>query len=256
MLKEFRLNEIKSILKRDGEVQNNTLCKMFNVSEMTIRRDLDVLSNADTSIVRTHGGAYLVSTKEMREPPYTLRVQKCCEEKEKIAKKALELIEPGQNIFLDSGTTTYYIARNIPMDYRNMILTNGLNIAQEAINHRNLSVFLIGGDLRQNSLSTCGSIAEEILAKFRIDITFLGANAIDEEGNAYVGTTSEVGLKNRVIQQSVKSYILADSSKFSTHNLVSYTNAVNVAGIITDAGISEEIVQKLESANIQVIIAA
>lgn len=255
MLKEFRLNEIKNILKRDGEVQNNTLCKIFNVSEMTIRRDLDVLSKADASIVRTHGGAYLVSVKEMREPPYTLRVQEFCEEKEKIANKALELIKPGQNIYLDSGTTTFYIARNIPIDYRNMILTNGLNIAQEAIKHSNLSVFLVGGDVRQNSLSTCGSMAEEILGKFRIDVAFLGANAIDEYGNAYVGTTVEVGVKNRVIQQSVKSYILTDSSKFNTHNLVSYINAQNVAGIITDNHVPDEVVQNMEANKINIIVA-
>ena len=255
MLKEFRLKEIKNILEHDGEVEISALCRMFNVTEMTIRRDLDVLSK-DTSIVRTHGGAYMVSTKEMREPPYTLRVQTNCQEKEKIARKALEFLENGQNVFLDSGTTTYYVAKNMPVDCRNMILTNGLNVACEVINRRKSSVLLVGGDLRQNSLSTSGALAEEMLKKFKVDIAFLGTNAIDEDGNVYVGTTSEVGLKSTVMKSCIKCYILADSSKFNIHNLIYYTNARDVEGIITDDRIDPEVVRKLESKKINVIVAA
>jgi DeoR/GlpR family transcriptional regulator of sugar metabolism len=255
VLKEKRIMQIFELLKRDGEVEINVLCRMFNVTDMTIRRDLETLSK-EHNIVRTHGGAILVVEDQMVEPSYERRIISKGDQKEKIAKKALELIKSSNKIFIDSGTTTYYMATNMSNDNRNVVVTNGLNIASEIINRRYISVLLIGGDLRRNTLSTRGALAEEQLQKFKVDIAFLGANTIGDDGNIYVGSTSETGFKKYVIQSAAQTYILLDSSKFDSYNLISYTHARDVTGIITDDQVSEESVNRLREMGVNIIIAS
>ncbi len=254
MLKEKRIMQILEFLKRDGEVEISMLCRLFNVTDMTIRRDLEDLSK-DHNIIRTHGGAMLVMEDLNVEAPYEKRIISKGDLKEKISKKALSLINSREKLFIDSGTTTYYVAKNISNDNRNVVVTNGLNIASEIINRRYISVLLIGGDLRRNTLSTRGALAEEQLQRFKVDTAFLGANSIGTDGNIYVASTSETGFKKCVMQSASQTYILLDSSKFNCYNLISYTHGRDVAGIITDDQVPEETVKKLRDIGINIIIA-
>lgn len=254
MLKNIRLQEIKNILEAEGEVQNTELSRRFQVSEMTIRRDIDLLAK-DAAIIRTRGGAYLAPASQQQEPTYAYRQREASGFKEKIAAKAAELMRSDNNIYIDSGTSTEGILRHIDNKHY-MIITNGINIAQESVNHSHISTVLIGGDFRTNTLSTTGAAAEAQISGFRYDISFLGCNAIDEKGNVYVGTTLEVGLKKRVIEKSTRCYVLADSSKFNSFSLTSYGNLREISGVITDDGISPNTVKQLEALGIAVIIAS
>lgn len=254
MTKNKRLQEIRRLLEEESEVQNAELAERFKVSEMTIRRDIDQLSK-DAAIIRTRGGAYLAPVSQQSEPSYTFRLQEGSAVKEKIAAKAAKIMQDHMNIFLDSGTTTECILKYVDKRKRYMVITNGINIAAELVNHSQISSVLIGGDFRTNTLSTAGPTAEEQVKRFRFDVAFLGANAIDENGNAYVGTTLEVGLKHSIIENSVKCYVLADSSKFNNYSLTSYINISNISGVITDSGISQKTLEQLEGCNVKVIIA-
>lgn len=254
MLKKNRLLEIKNILETDCEIKTADLSQRFNVSEMTIRRDIDLLSK-DAAIIRTRGGAYLAPASQQREPSYTYRLREANDVKEKISAKAAEIMQEDMNIYIDSGTTTEFILKHINENRRYMVITNGINIAEESVNHSHISTFLIGGDFRTNTRSTTGPPAEEQIRRFKYDVAFLGVNAIDGEGNAYVGTTLEVGLKKCVIENSSKCYILADSSKFNSYSLISYINISEITGVITDSGISPQTVEKLQKNNVNVIIA-
>lgn len=254
MTKNRRLQEIRSLLEVESEVQNAELAERFKVSEMTIRRDIDQLSK-DAAIIRTRGGAYLAPISQQSEPSYTFRLQESSAVKEKIAAKAAKIMQDHMNVFLDSGTTTECILKYVDKRKRYMVITNGINIAAEFVNHSQISSVLIGGDFRTNTLSTAGPMAEEQVKKFRFDIAFLGANAIDAGGNAYVGTTLEVGLKHSIIENSVECYVLADSSKFDNYSLTSYVNIRNISGVITDRGISPKILEQLQSNGVEVIIA-
>lgn len=254
MVKQSRQEEIMKMLEEQGEIQTIALSQHFKVSEMTIRRDIDMLSK-NAAIIRTRGGAYLAPASQQREPSYTSRIHDATDTKEKIALKATEIMENCVNVFLDSGTSTECILKHISKRKRYMIVTNGINIAQESVNHSQLSTVLIGGDFRTNTLSTTGMIAQEQIKLYRYDIAFLGANAIDDEGNAYVGFTNEAGIKKCIIDSSIQCYILADSSKFSSFNLTSYTNISKISGVITDSGIPEETVEKLRQNGVNVIIA-
>lgn len=254
MNKTKRLREIKKLLEAESEVQNADLAERFDVSEMTIRRDIGLLSK-DAAIIRTRGGAYLAPVSQQSEPSYTFRIQERSAVKEKIAAKAAEIMQGHMNIFLDSGTTTECILKYVDRKRRYMVITNGINIAAELVNHSQISSVLIGGDFRTNTLSTAGPTAEEQVKRFRFDVAFLGANAIDEKGNAYVGTTLEVGLKRSVIENSAGCYVLADSSKFNGYSLTSYINISDISGVITDSGIPRKIREHLESCKVNVIVA-
>ena len=253
MLKTNRLQEIRNILESEGEVQTSELSHRFGVSEMTIRRDIDLLSK-EAAIIRTRGGAYLAPTSQQREPAYSFRIKEASDFKEKIAIKAAEIMSQARNVYLDSGTSTEGILRHIDNKHY-IVITNGINIAQESVNHSHISTVLIGGDFRTNTLSTTGPTAEEQIKSFRYDVAFLGCNAVDEKGNIYVGTTLEVGAKKAVIANSVKSYVLADSSKFNSYSLTSYGNLKGIAGVITNDGISKELIERFAEIGINVIIA-
>ena len=245
MLKEKRLQMILEILGRDGEVQCNNLCKLFGVTDMTIRRDLDTLAKSNF-IIRTHGGAVLNPSQKLKEPPYGSRLTEHIPSKEKLAIKALELISSGQRIFLDSGTTTLYLAQNLPSSFHNTVLTNGLNIGSELISHQNLSTIIIGGDLDPNTFATRGILAEKSLGEFRIDVAFLGCNAISPEGEVLVGNVTEIGLKKQAMKISQKIYLLVDSSKFNDYSLISYAFVSDFDGIITDDSLEPETKDKIE----------
>lgn len=254
MLKEKRLLQIMELLRRDGEVEINALCRMFGVTDVTIRRDLDKLAE-DKNIVRTHGGAMLPQEDQITEPSYERRIMVNEQLKEKIAQKALELIQSKQKIFIDSGTTTYCIAKYMPYSSRNVIVTNAINIASEIIKRNYISVYMIGGDLRQNTKSTRGALAEEQLLKFKVDIAFLGANSIGNDGNVYVASPEETGFKKSVIQCAAQTYVLLDSSKFDSYNLISFIHAKHISGIITDRGVPEGTIKTLIDMGVNIVFA-
>lgn len=253
MLRDERIKKIYAMLLKEGYVEINNLCSIFEVTDMTIRRDLDSLSS-EYAIERTHGGAMLV-TNRGEEPSYEHRIVSQSVLKEKIAKKALSLIRNSQTLFIDSGTTTQYIAKGITNENRNTIVTNGINIANEIINLDTVSAILIGGDLKKNTHSTRGALAETQVRQFRFDIAFLGANAIGADGSLYVGSTSETSFKRIVMNASSKTYVLVDSSKFNSYNLLSYANANEVTAVITDSNIDEGTKKLLEEYGINIIIA-
>lgn len=253
MLKDKRRQQILELLKRDGQVEIGVLRKMFDVTEMTIRRDLKNLA-AEHDIVRTHGGAMLPDVQESIELPYERRITSQGAQKERIASKALTLIKHRQTLFFDSGTTTYYMAQNIGNDKINTILTTGVNLAPELLNRQNVSVIMIGGDLRRNTISSCGPLAEEQLNRFRVDVAFLGANGVGEDGNVYIGNSMEFGIKNTVMNISKEKYLLVDSSKFGCSQFLHYAKLSDFDGVIVDSGLSEEIAQSMREMGANLII--
>ncbi|MEG1017621.1 MAG: DeoR/GlpR family DNA-binding transcription regulator, partial [Oscillospiraceae bacterium] len=254
MLKESRCKQIVELLKRDGEVEINSLCRMFGVADMTIRRDLNRLAQ-DNNILRTHGGAILLQEDQITEPSYERRINDAGELKMSIAKKAMSYIKTGERIYLDSGSTTYYIAKQFPNAARNVIVTNAINVASEIISRSNINVVLVGGDLRGNTHSTRGALAMDILSRFKVDVAFLGANAIDENGDIYVANTTEVGMKNTAIQAAKLVYVLVDHTKIYSDSLLKYTNMADIAGVITDYAVSEEIVDNFRQKGLNLIVA-
>lgn len=250
MLKEKRRRQIYEMLMKNGEVQTRQLCEAFQVSDMTIRRDLEYLSERD-HVVRIHGGAVF-----QQEKGTDVELKSAVEQaREKIARKAFELIGNEQRIFIDSGTTTALLAKNLPMDSRNVVVTTNLKIAGQVTDRPYISVLIIGGSLRPQTLSCYGTQTEEQIRRYRVDVAFLGASAVGENGYLYDGYEPEAGVKQNIIKSSMETYVMVDSSKFDTYSLISYSHAKNVTGLITDSGIRPEVRRRLEDMGVNIIVA-
>lgn len=234
-----RCLRILDMLQKQHRVEVNILAKQFQTSEMTIRRDLNLLVE-QYNVVRTHGGAKIEDRAVVRAVSFDEDRIPYKEEKEKIAQKAVSLIRNGQRIFIDAGSTIRVMLHYMDETMQNVIVTNHLKIAERALSFDNLSVVMLGGDLLKGSSCSSGPVAEEQIKKYSLDIAFLGAGAIGADGKLYDGYSPEVRFKSHIFSVAEKVYILADSSKFNIYNLNSFGSLSQVDGVITDSGISEE----------------
>ena len=170
MLNEERRRQILDILKSDGRVLVVDLAKQFRTSQVTIRKDLDVLQ-AHGHIHRSHGGALPTTESALDDPSLREKEKLHRKEKLQIATAAARMVKEGQVVILDSGTTTTAIARK-PREFENLtIITNAVNIAAE-LSGSSLEVILTGGTLRKNSFSLVGPVADDTLRRLNADILF------------------------------------------------------------------------------------
>jgi len=162
----------------------------------------------------------------------------------------------GKNyVYLDSGSTTFSIARHVTPALHCSFLTNGINVAAELLRLDYPSVISIGGEIHLNTWATRGAFAENQIRAFHADIAFLGCNAISPEGSVMIGNMTETGLKQAIREISNEIYLVADSFKFDTYSLTSYASVRDFDGIITDALLPEETRQRLKALGAKLIIA-
>src|ERR1035437_535690 len=171
MIAEERRTQILQIARSDGRVKVNELVRRFNASAVTIRNDLNALHQRGL-VLRSHGGAVLPDTI-LRESPVKERLKAHADEKRRIGAMAAKLINDGETIILDSGTTTLEIARQIKKKQGLQIITNGVNIAAELLDAPNIQLFIVGGTVRGESASISGRFTEEMFAQFSADKMFL-----------------------------------------------------------------------------------
>jgi DeoR family transcriptional regulator of aga operon len=253
VLNEERQREILEILNRDGRVLVVDLAQQFQTSQVTIRKDLEIL-HSQGRIHRTHGGALPIREGALEDP--TLREKEKLHRKEKlqIATAAARMVSEGQVVLLDSGTTTTGISREL-RDFKNLtIITNAVNIAAE-LSGASAEVILTGGNLRKNSFSMVGPLAEETLHKLNADILFLGVDGFD----VHYGITTPNLLEAKVnrAMMEISKYVVAvcDSSKFGKRSLSLIGPPTVIQHVITDRGISKADLSALKKAGIEVTVA-
>ncbi|MGL6202549.1 MAG: DeoR/GlpR family DNA-binding transcription regulator [Lachnospiraceae bacterium] len=256
MDKSTRCLNIVSILQTEGVVNVGELAKKFQTSEMTIRRDLNFLAS-QYNIQRTHGGAAIINpnnpivrTISFDEKRITHR-----EEKEQIAEKAAELIKPRQRVFIDAGGTTRGIVKYIRSESKQIIVTNSLLLAQEALEKSNLSVIMLGGEMIPISNCASGAVTEEQIKRYQLDIAFICAAAIGTDGKLYDGYSPEARLKKSLFDLAKQVYLVADSSKFNTYDLNDFGSLNKLDGVITDKNITAEGLDLIKKHGVKVTIA-
>jgi len=211
MFAEERRLKIAEIINRGDSVKVSQLAKKFNVSESTIRRDLDELEKSGV-ILRTHGGAVSKGINRL-EATFIEKQDKYAEEKDKIGKIAAEEIKDGDTIILDSGTTTWHVPKYI--EAKNItIITNSIALAYELSNRNDIKVINTGGFIRSNTKAQVGPIAERTIKQFRVDKVFLGANGVSLKFGITTPTLEEASVKQSMIDVANKVYLLVDESKF------------------------------------------
>jgi DeoR family transcriptional regulator of aga operon len=249
MLNLERRTKILELLEKHGQVAVVDLSKRFKTSEVTIRNDLKDLHKRGLAR-RAHGGAVKVATVSM-DPSLKIKAELHADEKRRIGAAAAALINDGDSIILDSGTTTQQIARQIKNRKDLKVITNGLNIAMELFGAKDIQLIFLGGVIRQNSLSAVGHFAEDILAQLSADKLFLAVDACDVEFGLSTPNVEESQAMARIAKETI---LVADSSKFGKRSLSRIAPLSDVDVIITDKNLPAETQSDLRSREIQLVL--
>ncbi len=250
MLGAERLEIIQNLVIEQGFLTVEELAQQLDVSLMTIRRDLDRLS-AKGVIERCYGGAtYRAETS--REKDYDLKKSEHHTSKQAIACKAIEQIRDGDVLFLDSGTTTFEIAPLLKKRSNLTVFTNDLAIASY-LQTTDVTLFLIGGQVQRETGTLFGETALDMLSRFRFNVSFIGAMAIDATYQVLSPTIEKAYFKQKILSVSSRNFLVADSSKFYQQSMVSVCNLDQFTGVITDRSFSPGELKKIDEKGIMIL---
>lgn len=252
LMADERRTQILQIARSTGRVRVNELAIQFNTSAVTIRNDLNELQQRGL-VQRSHGGAVLPDPI-LRELPVLERLKAHSEEKRRIGAMAATLINNGETIILDSGTTTLEIARQIKSKSRLHIITNGVNIAAELLDARDTELFIVGGNVRGESASISGRFTEEMLEQFSADKMFLSGAGCDLEFGVSGANLEETMVNRAMLRISREIILVADASKFSKRSMSRITSFSEIDTVISDTSLSEDIQVKLRSMGCNLIL--
>jgi len=253
MFIEERHQKIIEIIESKSRVTVKELVEQFQLNEMTIRRDLLELEKSGL-LQRVHGGAICVRGRSY-EPPFIKRSLDKQNEKEKIGVKAAELINDGDSIALDVGSTTIEIANNLKGKTNLTILTPSVRIANILADNPNIRIICTGGILRPSEHSLIGDLAISAINNFYVDKLFLGMGGVDFEAGLTEYNLDDSQVKKALIQKAKEVILVTDSSKFNKVAFTFVAPIKAVSRIVTDSKIDNETARRLKEVNIEVIIA-
>lgn len=243
MMAEERRTQILQTVRSAGRVRVNELASRFSTSAVTIRNDLNELHQRGL-VLRSHGGAVLPDTI-LHESPVHERLKAHSDEKRRIGAMAATMINDGETIILDSGTTTLEIARQIKRKQGLQIITNGVNIAAELLDARDAEVFIVGGTVRGESASISGRFTEEMFEQFSADKLFLSGAGCDLDFGVSGANLEETMVNRAMLRISREIILVADASKFSKRSMTRIAPFAEIDTVISDTSLDEETQEKL-----------
>lgn len=253
LLTEQRRRNLLDLVDHEGQVTVADMVHRFSISAVTVRSDLDALAKIG-AVVRSHGGAIrrLEATQD-----YPLRAKETLHrnEKARIGKAAAELIQPGETIILDSGTTTAEVARHIKkLKTQSLtVITNALNIATELADCGDITLIMIGGLLRPVSCSFVGPQAEAMMNEFHADRLFLAVDGFDLENGPSTPDVLEAQLNNVMIRSAKEVNVVADFSKLGRRSVSKIGPLDRIDRLITDNRAVPEFTEGLRNKGIEVM---
>jgi DeoR/GlpR family transcriptional regulator of sugar metabolism len=252
MIAEERKAILIQELNTNGYVQVAEFADRLNISSATIRRDLSILEN-EGLCVRKRGGAIRSSQGVAFEPPYDVKRIRYVDEKKRIAEAAELLVEDGNTLILDAGSTSYALALQLQYKKRITVVTNDLHIATRLAANPNINLICTGGVARPYVFSLQGSQTENFIKNLRVDKTFLGADAIHQDGTISNVNIEEVPIKQAMIAAANQVILIADSSKFEKTGFAKVCDLSQVDMIITDRSLPKERSEMIRSMDINLI---
>ncbi len=250
-----RRNAVRNLLASKPFVSLKELEQMFpNVSSMTLRRDIEYFENQGEAIKVRGGARSMKFITTSMEDTFNLRLSENPDAKEKVALAAIELIETGRSLFLDSGTTMLKLASLLP-DERLTVTTTGPNIALELVKKSQPIVNIVGGMLNRDNISVSGNQALRQINDINIDIAFIVPSGISAQNGLTSGNYSECELKKLVVQKARKIIVLMDSSKLDKILPYTFADITEVDTIITDKPLPDDINKIVESAGVNIKLA-
>ncbi|MBZ9609807.1 DeoR/GlpR family DNA-binding transcription regulator [Clostridium estertheticum] len=252
MFAEERKSKILDSLNKYGKVKVCDLSQLYEVSEVTIRRDLQELEE-DELIKRVHGGAILNRNTKF-EPTFSEKVDKFYDEKESVGKIAASMIVDGDTIAIDAGTTTLSIAKYITAKDIT-VLTNSVDVAYELSKKQDVEVIVTGGTLRWETRAMVGPVADNTLKNFRVDKAFMGSNGVCIINGLTTPNIIEASTKREMIKIAKQTILLCDHTKFGTIYFAKIVDLDRVDIIITDNQLDNELLEKFEEKGVQIMTA-
>lgn len=254
MLAEQRRQKILELIQEEGSARVKRLSEIFDVSEPTIRQDLERLE-AEDFVIKSHGGAVL-KTVQQQVRSMSLQHRENLDKKILIGRKAAEFIADGDSIILDSGSTTTEIAKNLNGKQDLKIITNALNIALLVGSNPSFELMVTGGDFKAPTLSLTGEKAAVFFEQIHVDKLFLATGGISPEDELTYPGLTDLPVKKAMIEAAGTVYLVADSTKIGKASFASLGSIEQVDYFITDAGIPESVCEAYRKKGIQIIIAA
>jgi len=252
-MKRERIEEIAELLDKRGKLSLEQLDGFFpNVSQMTLRRDLFQLEQQGR-IIRVRGGA--MSVKEVQKvsgEPYTKKSTLHTDAKIKIAQKASSLIDENCSLFVDGGTTAMYLAKEMP-DLNIHVFTNGLAVAIELAQKKNINVTMIGGQVIRENLSTASPVAKSYFDNTNFELAVISATAFTPEHGFSCASQIEADLLKLARAKAKSLYMMLDSSKIGKIMPYTFARIEDIDVLITDDAFPPELKDKFVQKNIVVM---
>jgi DeoR/GlpR family transcriptional regulator of sugar metabolism len=245
-----RWDNLRSLIRDRGVIRIEDLCRELKVSPATVRRDLDQLEQSG-AIRRVHGGAVSVESR-LDEPVFAAKASLAAREKRGIAEAALALIEPGDTIYLDGGTTVLELARLLRERTNLTVVTNSLQAAHELAG-RGPRLILIGGELRRLSQTVVGPMTRLVLQELHLDKAFMGTIGFTLKEGLTTTDPGEAFTKEMVMSRSRQVFVLADSSKAGKLSFARAGGWDKVHALITDKQVDPQFAKELVKTGIKLV---
>ncbi len=227
---EQRRRKIADLVRRAGSVRLADLVQPFGVSEPTLRKDLTALEQ-EGMLRRTHGGAIAIETRP--QSTNDARKARHIEAKRVIAARCAEMVQEGQSVFLDSGTTIEVLAEHLERDAVN-VLTNSIGAAMAVAEHPGIRHTLLGGEYKRVGGSLSGAITVETLSRFHVDTAFIGVSGITPQG-IFTVDVAEGHVKQAAIQAARRVVVPLDTSKVGYQDFYHLAALDVIDDIVTEA---------------------
>ena len=253
-----RKEKLKNIISGRNELTVGEITRRFRVSEATARRDLAELEKQGY-ITRTYGGAVSQQGKISFEYFFREKRKKNVREKKLIAGKAVQMIKEGDTVFIDSGSTTWLMAKALcttPKRLKDItILTNSLAVCWELGILESLKLILLGGTVRMKLADVCGMQAQANMQKYSVDKAFLGVDGISAEKGLTTTDSQTANIEKQVISNSKEVIVLADNTKVGRISFISYADIREVSVLVTDDKADNKEIKRLRNSGLDVIVA-
>ena len=248
MLTTQRKQHILKLLKRDGQIIAKDLSLELELSEDTIRRDLRELAQ-EGLLQRVHGGA-LPASPAIAD--FAARESIATVAKIAIGRAAADMIQPGNVVIVDGGTTAVQLVRHLAANLEATIVTHSPTIAVELARHPRIEVVLIGGKLFKHSVVAVGAAAIEAIARIRADLYFMGATGIHSELGLSTGDLEEAHVKRALIASAAETIVLASSEKLNAASKYVIAPINQISGLITEKSVSSSILAQFRKLGLSI----
>ncbi len=247
-----RRQEILNLIREDGHAKVQKLAQIFNVSEVTIRQDLETLEKMGF-VQREYGGAFLKDVGNFATTGTLINENLMVEEKKEIARKAAALIQEGETIILDSGSTTTEVAKLMTGFANLTVITNALNIAYILGGNPGINLIVSGGEFKAPTLSLTGDMAAATFKGIHVNKCFLATAGISPDLQLTYPSLSDLVVKSAMIRASDKVYLVADSSKIGITSFASLGRLSLIDTLITDSKISPAQIEAIRELKVDLL---